>query len=98
MRSRFDFANPASNMTRFVPFKRRNAGVTGVINTLHLPWLPLNLLAVCAFQPAIGKPAVLAALVMAVMTISAEVLTRRLTTKASKKCRGVKQASPTYWI
>jgi len=79
MRSRFDFANPASNMARFEPFKRRNAGVTGVINTLHLPWLPLYLLAVCAYQPAIGKPAVLAALAMAVMTISAEVLTRRLT-------------------
>ena len=100
MRSRFDFANPASNMARFEPFKRRNAGVTGVIKTLHLPWLPLYLLAVCAYQPAIGKAAVLAALALAVMTISAEVLTKRLTTTwASRKCRRAKrQARPTYWI
>jgi len=105
MRSRFDFANPASNMARFEPFKRRNAGVTGVsragslVTTLHLPWLPLYLLAVCAYQPVLGLQAVIAALAMAVMTISAEVLTRRLTIGASKKCRGVKrQASSTYWI
>jgi len=105
MRSRFDFANPASNVARFEPFKRRNAGVTGVswagslATTLHLPWLPLYLLAVCACQPVLGLEAVIAALVVAVMTIATEVLTRRLTVRASKKCRGVKrQASPTYWI
>lgn len=105
MRSRFDFANPASNVARHRPFKRRNTGVSGVlegaslIKTPHLPWLPLYLLAVCAYLPVLGRQAVIAALVMAVITIAAEVLTRRLTNGASKKWRGVKrQASPTYWI
>ena len=105
MRSRFDFTNPASNVARHRPFKHRNAGVSGVledaslIKTLHLPWLPLYLLAVCAYQPVLGRQALIAALIMAVMTIAAEVLTRRLATRASKKCRGVKQqATPTYWI
>ena len=102
MRSRSDFANPASNVARHRPFKRRNAGVlaaASLIKTLHLPWLPLYLLAVCAYLPVLGRQALIAALVMAVITIAAEVLTRRLATRASKKWRGVKrQASPAYWI
>ena len=107
MHSRFDFAGrPASNMPRFEPFQRRNAGAIGVpgggslVKALRLPWLPLYLLAVCAYQPVLGRQAFIAALAMAVMTISAEVLTKRLTTTwASKKCRRAKpQASSTYWI
>jgi ABC-type protease/lipase transport system fused ATPase/permease subunit len=99
MRSRSDFANPASNVARHRPFKHRNAGVLGaasLIKTLHLPWLPLYLLAVCAYPSVLGP---IAALVMAVITIAAEVLMRRLATRASKKWRGVKrQAGPAYWI
>jgi ABC-type protease/lipase transport system fused ATPase/permease subunit len=100
MRPRFDFANPASNTARHRPFQCRNAGVSGVlggaslIKALHLPWLPLYLIAVCAYQPVLGRQAAIAALV-----IAAEALTKRLTTGASKKCRGAKrQASPAYWI
>ncbi|MDR6631555.1 ABC-type protease/lipase transport system fused ATPase/permease subunit [Phyllobacterium sp. 1468] len=105
MRTRIDFANPASNVARHRPFKGRNADVSrgleaaSLIKTLHLPWLPLYLLAVCAYLPILGRQALIAALVTAVMTIAAEVLTRRLATGASKKSRGVKQqATSTYWI
>ncbi|MEK1888406.1 MAG: hypothetical protein AAAB35_12745 [Phyllobacterium sp.] len=106
MRSSFYSADRASKTARFEPFRRHNAGVTGVrrsaslIKTLHLPWLPLYLLAVRAYEPAIGKPAVLAALAMAALTITAQLLTKRLTLAwASKTCRRARgPAAARFWI
>jgi hypothetical protein len=103
MRSRFDFANPRATWLTWSHFSVAMSAFPAFweppVKTLHMPWLPLYLIAVCAYQPVLDRHAAIAALVMAVVTIAAEVLSRHLTTRASEKCRGAnRQASPAYWI
>ena len=104
MCTRLYFTNPAGSTARFDPFKRRTAGAAGASDarsptrTLHLPLLPLYLFAICVCQPALGQAAVTAAVVLAVMTATSEILTKRLVAKRSsqRRLRGERWWSPTH--
>ena len=90
-------AAPNAERLRDVAQLRNFLGGGGVRALFDAPWLPIYLLVIGLMHPLLGVTAALGALVLALLAVATERLTREATQAALRSMRAASAATPSRW-